>query len=785
MLVATIEHKSQHHFIQSTGGHDWKILLFNKSEDPDATKTLVFNRKAITISANGQSKNLFQRIVPTNIKFSIEIRDAADEAILNDIIAADENEYYVKVYRDDVFTFAGYVLRDQIIIQDSYFPYGVELQALDGLSLLSEYDYKAPDDTAFTGQATILEHVLNCLKTVYVDELYDDNQEILGVSLAFYENNMGDLLGCPAAQTRVDHQAFTEWEERTYYEVEIRTILFLNIPFPVAVNVTEPVNFTNAYDVLEQILLLFNARIVYEQGVYHIVTLNNYVNASYRVFYYDKSGVEQQAATWAHNITHDRGYTYATAGRTFTFLQPVKRVIIDHELGQIKNLIDGFVWNYENETIICGLTTLDHTTGDATLDINIPILLEPIERNDFDEWPNFRYLFKATIKVGDTWLKRTYDGADSSGEPLYSEVSWSTSEAWYYFASPKLLDYHATGQPFPVVNLSLITPPIVSSGELCFGVEFVAAFGSVIYSTSGIFTSVDYVGDPYNFEFYFGYKAERGHVSVISEATDINQDAATFIRYTSDVALRNTKEIKEVIKIGDDAATQNNYRLQIHNGSDWVDSESWYLLGTPGALKIGALLAQSMASLRANLKRVMKGSFIFKERMCFPSTRITSDGYTYIQLLGGYNSELETVTNGEWIEVISSPGKTTIKASNKIQQAPTAVEGTKSALNTVNLIKQILNGDQATAGYNNYLEWSGADMVNNTYTTTGPNFPNPAAFTDTEINKKVLLTINGAEMRHGDYTQGRNIFTINPANLKEIKVNNVRATDFFKMRYNE
>src|SRR5690606_35946350 len=91
-----------------------------------------------------------------------------DGFLLEDTYTADEREYRVDFYYNNLLEWTGYLLPDYFSRELNGFPV-IELSAIDCLGTLKDVPYLDTDGRAFTGRQTLLTAVTNCLRSTDID----------------------------------------------------------------------------------------------------------------------------------------------------------------------------------------------------------------------------------------------------------------------------------------------------------------------------------------------------------------------------------------------------------------------------------------------------------------------------------------------------------------------------------------------------------------------------------------------------------------------------------------
>lgn len=240
--------------------------------------------------------------------------------------------FYMKVYKNESFFWLGTLLPNQTVLPDNLNSYAT-LIAVDGLKALTERKYAAWDNEGgtsgrddrldklfpFTGKRTFLEIISDDILTkTYLRNQFQEEEPFIRTSLNIKETQMftePDIELEVLEKIRVERGAFKSGE---------------NSP-------------VTAYEVLRQILLAMNSRIYFEEGVFKIVQLSNYLSGSYFFNEFDKNGLrlrtyveKEHSVTIGNTLNNDYK---KESGSTFMHLRPVYKYQIKQYNAGISNML--------------------------------------------------------------------------------------------------------------------------------------------------------------------------------------------------------------------------------------------------------------------------------------------------------------------------------------------------------------------------------------------------------------------------------------------------------------
>lgn len=780
-LIWTGEHKGRHLYGDGNDGHDYKIEIYDHLAS-GTSRTFTLQGEGYRIQVEGGSRDFFVKLKPKTCEWTMIINTSELESFIDDISDSAPKRYSVKAYRDGAIKFIGWILTDQIMIEDMSMPYTFTLKAHCGLSTLDEYEYKDIDDTPLDGKRYLIDHVRQVLETTYIDELYLDAERILAIAIPYFETNFVTTQ-CTLSQTVVDHRAYTTYEEIKYAEwLEFDDGIHIPVRIPVLKTKIEAVDFVSCKEVIEDICQSFFSEMYQEDGVYHIIGKANYIANGYDIYYYTKAGgLTYTTKTSFNNI--DRIDTIKKRGGKWTFLQPLKKLIIDQRLEIQRNIISGLTWDWLQNEEVADVLYL-YATGDTRLSISIGLDILSVDANSnppIQHW----YLFDVKIQVGVWYLERDWLAFDDIGDPTYDETTWSSDTSAVY----QILAY--------------IDDPIAKIGSLKYVTQFetaaIPADGSLTVDINlnsivrpnlttlpldGIFTE-PFFNTNYDYDVDWTWKSYNNAIRVLSDNEDINEDARVFLRYENVLNLRSNETLKLSFRLGDDPGTTNVNRLQrsvVSFIEPFADTTAWTKVGIPTEKTLIQHVIDDMSSFRNKLVRIMRADILTTNASIEISTRLNYDSHAYIYFSGTTNTELETIS-GEWIEIIE-------EASGITKKDPKRYTG----LQHIPLLNDIVNagsppGDGGGGGDGGttptplqYAEFTGADLVALKYTNPDMYFPDPAVTSHKQIHAQWSVMRNLVEMEHVDTIVHPTQYKIDPDDEHSLIFMKAVAGDKYRVR---
>lgn len=283
-------------YVQSTKFNEkWKIEIWDTSYTTGPSTEIATSSPPI-LNYESQNDKRYASIKGSSLSVPIIVDNSTLENwLFNDVQLAKEERFYCHLYKWNTSTnlyevyWIGVLLHDLNQREDAAYPYTYELKFTDGLARLKDFRFtELADQTnalSYTPQ-TLNWYLWQCLqytpiyfRITILDTLYSN-------SVNFYEYNM--VVSGTHWSTNVD-----PLDESTVYPKAFCNTL--------SNGELEAFSF---YDILEQILMLFDARIILAKGYFHIISRNNYTNASWkeRKYLADSTYVGQTLVAWDSNI---------------------------------------------------------------------------------------------------------------------------------------------------------------------------------------------------------------------------------------------------------------------------------------------------------------------------------------------------------------------------------------------------------------------------------------------------------------------------------------------------
>lgn len=214
---------------------------------------------ALTIQCTSGDENKLEPILGTEALIGIWVTKDTPLS-LDDLIATQDNEIRVTVYRDE--DYSKFVFQGFIVVEDNSEPfldrpYEINIRALDGLGLLKGVDLVDTTGLKFSGNFSVLSWIAQIL--------YKTDQTLnLRVYFNIFETSFNQAVGA-LEQTFLNSITFSEGDSFN-------------------VNSSDPTvdiaatTADDCYTALEKIVRCFRCRLFQEEGVWNLVNLYEYLN---------------------------------------------------------------------------------------------------------------------------------------------------------------------------------------------------------------------------------------------------------------------------------------------------------------------------------------------------------------------------------------------------------------------------------------------------------------------------------------------------------------------------
>lgn len=180
----------------------FRVEIYQKNFAGSATE--ITGRAIIQkVDVNGH----FDPIRGTGVSLQLE---ANENLTFSDLYGLNETDYTVKLYRDLVLVYQGFLKPDGIFESFTDNIWNINLQCVDGLGFLDNLAFVKPDGSQFTGKMSVLDVIYNCLKRTGLQLKINTY-----VNLFYYGIIDEDANTDPLAEIMIDTARFIKDDDNT------------------------------------------------------------------------------------------------------------------------------------------------------------------------------------------------------------------------------------------------------------------------------------------------------------------------------------------------------------------------------------------------------------------------------------------------------------------------------------------------------------------------------------------------------------------------------------------
>ena len=146
-------------------GDDWRLNIHDSNYGASAVE-FKLGADGFVLSYSGNNEDRHQSVIGSEITFTLTEENAAHETFMDLLATNTEARFSVSIRKDpdgtNDFWWGGILLPEQIVRPYDYEPIQNTLTASDDIGNLQSIVYNN-DGTAYSGQDSVIGHVLNCL----------------------------------------------------------------------------------------------------------------------------------------------------------------------------------------------------------------------------------------------------------------------------------------------------------------------------------------------------------------------------------------------------------------------------------------------------------------------------------------------------------------------------------------------------------------------------------------------------------------------------------------------
>lgn len=644
-----------------TSRKEESVYVFNIHDSSYSGTVIPFDLAAdgIVEEYNPEDKGRNQAILTSSMEVTMLVTSDV-ETFKDDVVNAAEGRFILEVLKDGNKYWYGYILADQFTLQDVPNSIGrrLKIRATDGISRLKKIDYNNAG-TAYTGKATFMSHLFNVLGNISLQSFYGSTEDYLTTYVDWWDqNHTYAATSDPFTLTRFDHRAL------------------------VSIDGSGEAVYSNAYDVLEQLVKAWHCKFFFSEGTYKLVQVNSYeTNGATKVLkVYDKNqGVTTTSTSdlgiWNKSTGdlskfQDGTYDCYHNEGNFKYYPALRETQVEYEHFATENLIPGETWT-QNTSQTATYNDIDFNNGEAQLIFNA-LLETKVTFADPTTFQIIAFLFQIQIRVGSYYLRRNY--TFNNGKYIYQSAEWTTTPSSVFFFSEYMntVDTHKY-KPVDVPP----SPPMPEGGQLDVTIIRFGAFNTNGQQVTSGFTAE--------------YSFTNVSVQIFVEGNIQDQTNIKVYNATNDDGSTNSEKITVPLLFGDGPSLNALGAMEIYDGSNWVASTGWRVGNSGSYVEFGQLLANEILSgqkfATERYLGTVTGDYIAHGRLRrFAGVTITN----YVFVGGRHNLHKDRWT-GEWYIADVDRTGLSIETPRRFNGSPSLKGTIRSIPRTLPDINDILN----------------------------------------------------------------------------------------------
>lgn len=617
----------------ANSGVNWRVEIHD-SEFSGTETEFTLGVSGFEYSVNNNNAQRHTPVISTDVTLDFLIESSLQDDVIDDITGAPEGRFILHIYKDEgggggfTLDWAGIILTDVSKMPDIYYPFLFTIRATDGLGVLKKTNYsdKSGTEQPYEGFLRQIEIVKQCLTELpYIEEVWGASSEFITTAINWRPDTVSyGPAYCPLYYVYNDQRVF--WQRKEKGETE----------------------YTSCYDVLENILTIYGARLIQSGGAWRIEQVEIRKGGA---FFARKYNFDLDAPTFVGiSQDYDVGLTEQykrLRGIEYTWFTGVKKSSIVYNVYNRRNWLDGQVFNTNTDGVLPArqLGNVNLTSDQTKYKIS-GIFSYTLVNEAWTGLPGDFYVkFQITLKIGDyyAWRLANVDGYIVT----YANFDWdnSTVRNITFVTQPRSTVSVGSSDTYNEV-FEIVTDTIPLGGAVEFDVRLVDL---VMMSGQN------------EFDFDLTWSFEQKWLEVLDYGAQVLQvDKVTYSAVNTE--LGNTEELESTVLIGDGTTLNSVGRLATYEQTaptvwEYLNTENWNV----GSASItGTLLLQLLAD------RILRGQRTPTRRMkCdILETKPGSSPYVHLPahhaithdeknwlILGGRYSAREGVWSGEWFEL--------------------------------------------------------------------------------------------------------------------------------------
>lgn len=538
---------------------------------------------SVTVVFSGEDSTRINPVSPIHVEFDMKIQNAIHEALITDLITATEGRFTAALYDASDNLLTGGFILNDLISQVNA-PYPFSFRVAFIDGVARLKELDYNNNgTAYSGTATIEDHLNNIIGIV--------NNSLTGTTLT----------------------KLTQWEEDSHNGTDLCSLTRFSHELFTTQDDNGNDKFTNSFAVLKEICKTFLARFFYWKGSYHFQQFNKYETYS----------------------IYDLTINSQVSGGLWDFLPPLNRVKTLIKYGETINLAKGVNLTQASNT---GVISGDFKNGKSytfkgQLEYKTSFSAAFLTANGVK---THRVKFGIVLGIGSKYLERT-ETTNDFYQTFPSEDEWVDDDFnnlhYYEFYGEVVTEFNYNFNKVISFNIETPSYPGVDVSTARLQIHNI----HILKPDGGFYTSPDI---ELAWTLYNGYFKEKGVADTITNNYEKIYTASNSIT-------GNSKSITIETRMGDVDVSSSPAKLEVFDGTNWSDSNSWSV-DTFSGIPIGQVLANEILAGQTNTLRLLRHTLITPSFS--PLNRITYKGLKYLFLKGTWKPERDEVS-GEWVEL--------------------------------------------------------------------------------------------------------------------------------------
>jgi len=537
-------------------GQQWRINIHDSEFAGTEPTEFTLGASGFSLSYKGDTENVFQPVIGSSVQFEFIEQTAAHTAFINALATAAESRFSVTIHKlvggSYQLEWFGVLLSDQWTMMNEPLPRSSMLTASDDLGNLKRIAYKSDPATAYTGHATLIEHLVNALAKTRALHPFETNDDFVRVADDFKATNMS-VTNRFMENIRTHHESFWAIDDDGNRE------------------------FMTAFDVVRNVCKSQNARLFLAGGVFYFVPIGAYQNNTAIAFHnYDINGDFVGTSTATETLLATGTDLVQMAGNEKRFTPPLSEAKRTREYnGNAPVVWSPYIAQNAFTTAITDFG-VDYFAGQlinfvGVVNVTLPGVDPAFGISDADERVG-RIGIGVQFKCGSQYATAaiTFGGQGNFGFDdgsvgtydlaNYGPLDWSGTSGTTTFLSEPFDRNNGTNQNIGLTFTTGALPSTQSGLEITLSIYLV--------TNDGTFVAIDDGLNVADAPAYFAQNVRAYRADVDGGGSEI-----TFSAIGDEV--NRAIKIDDVVTLGDRISDSERGVLSIWDGSDWTDAAGW------------------------------------------------------------------------------------------------------------------------------------------------------------------------------------------------------------------